>query len=415
MATQTIANLNKLFKDRYWPAREKKYGETFLRSNALLARLKPRDAGDLLVGRKLIVPIHTRRSRAAGARAESGALPAAGLQAIENFEFTVKSLYETIVLSGLFIDLSMTNEAVFWKGVNLKVENHRKDLSDATNRQCYNNGSGILATFTSTANSATQTVDDSTWLEAEMEVVVAVAADGTSGVTRTINAVNHVTRTVTLSSAVDVTAGTHAIFPPGLTSGNVAEEYGNAIQGLEAAISATEAYGGLSAGQRATAEWSQATVEDLDGGLPDEMMMIRMAHACEHRGGGKISMILTSPGVWRLLGKELVKSSFWPNPVTTVKFGYTAIQWQSVNNRGGIDILADPHCPRGRMYFIDESTFYLAQVKPLGWRDYDGQTWRASQTADTYQAELMWRGNVICVNPRANGKFINVASDDSTL
>lgn len=413
MATQSVTNFDKAFKDKYWPAREKKYGETFLRSNALLSRLKPRDV--VIRGRKLIVPIHTGRSRASGARAELATLPAADIQETQTFEFVPKSLYHALELSGQVIDLSKGDEHAFWEAVDFEVRNGRKDFADYMNRQCYNDGTGIIANITSAANSATQTVSDSTWLEPGMTVVVAAAADGTSGVEKTISTVTHSSGTVVFNSAVDTSTGTWAIFPAGLSTGNVALEYGNAIQGLEAAISASAAYGGLSAVQRAAALWSQATVESLGGALPDEMAMLRMMHMCQHRGGGKISLILTSPGVWRLLGQELKKSSFWQNPVAKIEFGFSAIIWQSGDNKGGIPIMSDPHCPSGTMYFIDESTFYLAQAKPLGWRDFDGQVWRANSTVDKYAAELLWRGNVVCINPRGNGKFTNVATDDPTL
>lgn len=401
---QTVTNFDKAFKIKYWDRTEKGFGEAFFRSYVLLSRLEQRE--ETLRGRHIEVPFHRSNTRTGGPRSEGAVLPVAGNQTTEVLKITPIHCYWPLKLSGPVIDQGNYEDAAFWKVVDFEVRNANKDMRNDLNMQLYADGSGILATVRVASGGASTTiaVDDTSWLQPDMPIVVATISTGVivaAGV-GTIVSIDHAARTIVFSTNPDTTT-LMALYRPGGAVGEVALASTNSITGLDAAISASKAYGAITAGQRATAAywWSQGNVFSGADGI-DEGRMLFWEETIKNRGGGDISLIITAGEQWRSIGEALKINGMTALPMEKLKFGFNAIMWQSGRGRS-IPIVSDPHCPRDRMFLLDESTLYLGQTKKLGFMNFDGQTWACPRSVDEYVAQLVWRGNLICTNPKGNG------------
>jgi len=422
---QTVTNFDKAFKIHYWDTRRKAAAETFFRSSVLMSRLRREPVR--IAGRHIEVPVHTARTRSGGPRSEGVALPTATNQTPNVFQFTPISLYWPVQLTGQVMSQAAQDEDAFWKAVDFEVRNADKDMRDDMNRQLYGDGSGAIGYCgaSSVGASTTVTLTDTSWLEAGMSISFLDVAAGTllqcGGATYipTISSVDHAAKTIVISHTVTsvvyaraTTTGT-VVLRPNTTDSATAQAYLNSMWGLDLAIPtvainglglgvANTTYAGINRNAAASAGvFAQANTADGSGGVTEEQMMLWKDQVAL-RGGGKTSLIITSNEQWRGIGAELKKSSFWQNPVQSIQFGFNAIMWMGGDNRGGLPIVWDAHCPRDRMYLLDESTFYLGEMESLGWMSKDGQTWVCDRVTDVYKAMKVWRGNLICTNPKAN-------------
>lgn len=442
MAANTVTSFDKAFKIRYWEKAQKAFGEAFFRSSVLLSRLERRT--EPLHGRHMEIPFHKLSPMQGGARAEAAQLPRGAPEQTDVFQITPAHLYFPLWLSGPAISQARSNADAFWQIVDFVVRNANKNMRNMMNMQLYGRKLGELARITAIANSATQTVNDTSLLAVGQSVTIGLAYSPftcltqavTGYYTYAITAVDHAASTVTFAQAINVdaayaeTAGVptagYCIYPPNSTTAITASEHANnAINGLTGAIHHYNAYAQWVQGNTDTATyrgsatnnwWTQANRVDGSAGITEDLLM-RAAMEAEARGGGKISLILTNPDIWRNLGVTLKNQNpTWLLPQASLEFGWANLGWRSpYDNKGAIPITYDRHCPKNTVYLLDESTLYLGETEALGFMDFDGQTWVNTRLVDEYLAQLVWRGNLICTNPRANTVLYDVPNPTPAL
>jgi hypothetical protein len=419
MASQSVSNFSNWMKEKYWPLAKGGVEEAFYRSEGLLARLKKKDAGDLLVGKQLIVPVHSTHTRTGGARSETGTLPTASPQGVEKYTFTVVHRYWPISITGAAIDLTKGPTAAFANALDFEVRNAVKDMRNDMNMAAFTDGSGILAAVTASNGGATTvTVDDTRYLEVGQYVSVAAQNGGvivTDGATD-ITAIDHSTKIVTLTNTVTATTA-HALYRTGGVAAAQIDTYQNDLWGLQYAVHdgttllTSDVFGPRRTGSLYTtfagidrSSYAYAASKLIDGtaGI-DEDFMMRAFNVMRLRGG-KPSVCITSEHQWRAIGQMLHGPVVWNNFVKNIDFGYKALSFQ------GVDIIWDVHCPPTVMYILDESCFYWGEVRELGFMKYDGQEWVRASTTDAINAQLVWRGQLVCTNPYCQIKVYGLPS-----
>jgi hypothetical protein len=80
--------------------------------------------------------------------------------------------------------------------------------------------------------------------------------------------------------------------------------------------------------------------------------------------------------------------------------GFTQISFM------GIPIVFDEYCPANTMYFLNSKTLQL-WTKPG--RDFKPSEMVKPPNMDAKVGQIFWAGELICVEPRANGKIVNIA------
>lgn len=422
MASQSVSNFSNWMKEKYWPLAKGGVEEAFYRSEGLLARLKKKDAGDLLVGKQLIVPVHSTHTRTGGARSETGTLPTASPQGVAKYTFTVVHRYWPISITGAAIDLTKGPTAAFANALDFEVRNAVKDMRNDMNMAAWGDGQGVLARIPSGASSATQTVDDTRYFEVNQYVSIVEATTGKiiTGGAVYISSISHSAKTITLSGSVDTSSNTCVVCRIGGSAGADCDCFNNDIWGLQYAVHdgstalTSDAFGPTAAGVLSTAfagvsdrsaaayQYAAAKLVDGSAGITEDFMM-RNFNVMRLRGG-KPTVCITSEHQWRAIGELLHGPVVWNNFVKNIDFGYKALSFQ------GVDIIWDVHCPPNVMYILDESCFYWGEVRELGFMKYDGQEWVRASTTDAINAQLVWRGQLVCTNPYCQIKVYGLPS-----
>lgn len=363
----------------------------------LLSRLEKTSTG--IVGAKYVTfPIHTTRNSGVGARRENETLPSAGNQGTEAARLSLKYLYGRIQLSGPVIELVDSDFNTFISALELETDKIKDDLKVDLNRQCYGNGTGLLAVTITTVGSNVTTVIGSGIKNLQIGEVIDVytaanfASEGAVKQTVTITAIT--ATTITVSSAVTWAVGDCIV-----RTGNINRE----ITGIGAIVSDTGILYNIN--PSSVPVW-KSTV-NANGGTPralGESMMITMADNIVEQGS-EADVVFTSLGVRRAYFNLLEQQREFSN-TSSFTGGFGGLKFMT--DDGEIPIVSDKDCPTGTMYFL--STKHLKVYQPADWRwlDRQGSKWVQVPNTDAFSATLYRYMELGTDRRNAHGKIVDI-------
>lgn len=392
---QNLTNFDDVLKEDYLgPIREQVY-----MSHVLLNRLEKNEED--VEGREAVVPLHTGGNSGVGARADGGALPAAGQQAYEVAKYKCAYNYGRIQVTGPVIQASRSNKGAFVKAVDSEIQGMTKDLQDDLNRQLHNDGSGVLALVnTDPGTGTTLTVDtpNAMYFKKGMKIDIVDPSSTTAGDARA-NAANLTvsakasTTTLTMSAAMhgDIADNDYVV-----QKGSYALE----MMGLGGIVSNANPRAGLYVGgiNRSTAgnEYWKSNIFTNNGTLRKFTLdLMQEAWDAAEEEGGTVSLMLTPRAVRR---KYLALVRADGRFVNTMKMdgGFDALEYN------GKPFVVDRHCMPNRIHFIDESTMALYRMSDLDWMDKDGTILARVSGYDAYEAVLFFYATLGCSAPNKN-------------
>lgn len=409
---QTLTTAQDILREIYDDMREAVYHQQIL-----FYRLRKRTAK--MKGKQLVFPIHVERNWGTGPRPETGTgaqypvyLPTPGSQGWDQGLLRVAHYYGGFTVTGVALDAA-AGEGGLVNLLNTEMTGLKRDMTSDPARDVYGDGTGKIAAITEdgVGGGLTATVDSIAHLIKRRPVVVAVRSTGLDAVENTISSWDSDTKIVTFASALEASAdSTYGLFPLGIhteAGGNTSSAANQALVGLETIVAEGGAYAGIDRTAGTYNGFFDGVVLNTggDGLQPDTMM--EMWHLIQHTNDGKTSLILTSPRHWRELGGLMYPMRGWEGNIVMLDGGYRSLNWN------GIPVVPDPHCPDGRMYWLDERNLFIDEQVPFHMNETGGGYLRYIGTGataeDKYEARAEWRLQLTCPLPNTQGVIIGLA------
>lgn len=401
-------SMDAVLKDYYLgPVRE-------LLNNASVVLSRAEGVTRKFSGRRLVIPVHLSRNTGLGARAERGDLPTAGAQGYEDAFFKPSYQYGRIDISGPAIKASREDRGSFIRAVDSEMRGLSKDLRQSVSRQIFRNGDGELTACGTTSASTTVNVTSTKYLEVGM--VVDIIDQSTDAAITNGDSVSVVTvpssTTFTVGTAVTTTADEIVVLE---------DTYGKDVWGLEAMVSqsnppnasAMTNYGELD--RSSVTKWQCADpTTAASSGVVALTEMQSTLDTVDIESGADTGLIVTSHAVKAKYGALLTSLKRFPaGGEITLDGGYKALEFN------GIPLVADKDLQTissgatcERMYFLDMSTFFMADMGDWDWMDQDGAILARSGTGsgakDAYEAVLYRYFQFICDQPNSNTYYADV-------
>ena len=344
------------------------------------------DASDEeLIGRRAIVPVHSRRSGGIGARAEYGTLPIASAQGYANAIYQLKYLYGRAQISGPGVELSADPRGAFLQAFKAELDFLRNDLTIDLARQVYGDGTGQVVAFATGGPWTVATLVSSEplrkgfcYINQVLDVgIVTNGASLTAG--NVVLDVNVATPSVTLTSNVTTVAGTHFGFVAGNVSGTgVINEIDNGI-GKLVSSTAGLTVGTINSGGAGNGFWDN--LRDTTGGavsLDNIQKNINQVKV----NGGQIGVMLSTLGLQRQTFNLLQSQVRYVTEPTKLKGGYEAL------SVGGYDMVGDRLAPFGQIKMLDKRFIKVFSNRDWHFLDQDGLSTRWVTDQDAWQAAL---------------------------
>jgi len=374
---QTIAALDPVLKDIYGPS-------VIDQLNNEIAVFQLLDVtSENLVGRDIILGLHTSRSGGVGARDEGDNLPTASAQAYQKAIFNLKYLYGRGQVTGPAIVRTRDQIGSMVSALRDEMTRIRDDLLLDTARQTYGDSS---ATVTTTAvNTGVNTLvlqsDEAIrkgFLYINQAVDIGVANNPVSVANAvTITDVNLAGPSITISGAAVTTAAGNIVSIAG--SRRTSDGSSKEMDGLQALVSATTTVGGINPASAGNSYWK--ALVDSSGTLSLDNLrkntnQLRVA-------GGNVGLMLTSFGVQRQV-YNLFQSQirFTGEDVTKLRGGFQSLSFD------GYPLVADRLAPFGKMFMLDKRFLKLYAAMDWQFLDQDGHTLKWVIGKDAYEFAL---------------------------
>jgi len=349
----TMATLQDILKNFYiGPVRQ-----NLNMATVLLAQLKK--SSTEVVGEQVILPLHFGRNWGVGSRgtAGTGVLPTARNQQYDKAYFTTKDVYGRINISGKTIRATKSDRGAFLRSVTSETKGMVDDLSSDVNRQLHGDGTGVLATVTTGATSATQTVSSTQYLEEGMHVDFQGGGDNLD---KTILSIDSPTQITLTGSITTTTNDTMRIAGTGAT---------DELNGLALITASSGSLQNID--PSSISIWKGNVFGDDTAPVPlSEDDMQQAQDAAEIRGG-KVDLIETSyDGRRRYIALLAAQKRYTTPQVGKLKGGYSYIDFND------IPLVIDRHCQASststRFYFLSLKDLGIYRMADFDWMKEDG-------------------------------------------
>ena len=378
MATQqTIAALDPVLKDLYGPT-------VIDQLNTEIAVFQLLDVtSENLVGRDIILGLHTSRSGGVGARDEGDNLPTASAQSYQKAIFNLKYLYGRGQVTGPAIVRTRDQIGSMVSALRDEMTRIRDDLLLDTARQTYGDGSATVATtaVNTGVNVLVLQSDEPIrkgYLYINQVVDIGTAANPVSVANAvTITDVNLSGPSITISGSAVTTAAGNIVSIAG--SRRTADGSSKELDGLQELISATTTVGNINPATAGFSFWK--SMIDSSGTLSLDNLrkntnQVRIA-------GGQVGLMLTSFGVQRQV-YNLFQSQirFTGEDVTKLRGGFQSLSFD------GYPLVADRLAPFGKLFMLDKRFIKLYAAMDWQFLDQDGHTLKWVIGKDAYEFAL---------------------------
>lgn len=348
---------------------------------------------DSVGGKYVDFPIKVSRNSGIGYRNELEALPTAGQQGYAAVHVPLRYGYGRARVSGQVMDLAETNYQAFASGLDNEMDGLKDDLAKDTNRVAYNDASGLMASLTDTATSATHTVDNAQYLEINMIVDVLTRSNGAT-----------VSLALTITDIVGLTVTFSASFTSALTAGVYRQgNYGREPAGFGLIVDDTATLHGLNpATQR---KWAATIL--ANGGLNralSEALMIQTCDGIRTKSGKRPSVIFNNLGVRRAYFNLLTQQRRY----TDTKEFAGGFQGLPFNYGTEIPVVEDVDARPNRMTFLTEDVLKIYRAKPWAWMDKDNSILKWVQGFDAWEGIMKQYWEVGTSQRNAHGELRDV-------
>lgn len=328
-----------------------------------------------------------------GAGTETGDLPTAKASNYQTMVTTLKNLYGTIEISDKALRASANNEGAFVNILNEEMNALVKSASYNFGRMLFGDGSGYLATVTSSVNDGAVKVSDIQ----NFMIGMYVEFDTEPG---TKYRVAYVDRA---NSMLDLYVGDTMTF---ITSSNVASgskiylndgSLGNELTGLGAIFKTSGELYGL---ERFPAGLNSCIKTSV--GSISESVIQKALDEVEATSGNAANFIICSWGVRRAI-MQYYQNINIALPTMEIPGGFTALSFH------GIPIVVDRFCPKGTMYLLNTNSFKLHQLCDWQWLEAeDGKILKQVAGKPVYTATLVKYAELLCEQPQGQAMLTGI-------
>ncbi len=376
----------------------------------LLHNRMQKGRGTKISDRGVEIPTHLTPNPAHKFMGDGDDFPAGGSNAVKRAQVFFKNYAFATRLTGAAIDSINSLDTAYIKDwLQFNLDETMSTGYKFGNIYAWGTGNGALATISSGANSATQTVNNNDANRYLRDGLVVDSVTTSSGLVTASGA------TISNAKASSTTFTTAAAMTTTVTSDVIVASggYNLAVTGIKAMIDDTTngpvTFQGLS---RNT--YTQYRANRIAAGTSSTGVGLDMTHLRRILGAGiHISVgelnrdaleLWSHPSQWSAytaLGWQLKR---FTGEAKSVDLGYTTAEVE------GINWVQDVDAPKDQVYAIDWSTMGKYVAKDFGWDDKTGSILRqvpssTSGIAYTDQYEAYWTGryNYGCTRPNKNG------------
>ncbi|HUX16168.1 MAG TPA: phage major capsid protein [Phycisphaerae bacterium] len=407
MAQLTSTEMDNLLKEVYLPRMRNWMKAKFPFQQVLKRMRRP------LVGKEFRVPAQRGHTQGIGAGSETATLPTAGYALYSRPAWTPKIHYGRVQVTGFAMALGEDKKSSYLKAWTSEVRSLTEQFAIDLNREALGDGRGILAYMTAAANTLTPAVSGyqgtarGHMARERMLVDLIDATDDTTVLVSGITITGYTEDTLTLDTATG--AGT-AVGDYFVRSGTL----GYAFSGLHAIIDDGNTplanYGGIDRTASAGLLF-QGQVTDAHSFCD----LVRFDEAYDKPGeqaDAQVKMILTRPRIKREITRLLVYPQMRytnPNASSLQIKGWNGVQY------GDATMMSDDCVWKDTALFFDPAEFEFAEVEPMGWMDKDGSVVNRVANKWSYEATMVYAGELLCPSPNRGGKLRNAGTPHATV
>lgn len=403
MATQqTVAALDPVLKDIFGPT------VTDQLNNEILVFQLLDVTDENLVGRDIILGLHTARSGGVGARDEGDDLPVASAQGYKKAIFDLKYLYGRGQVTGPAIVRTRDQVGSMVNALRDEMTRIRDDLLLDVARQTYSDGKGTVATVAAATGTTTLTLQSDEpirkgFLYENLPVDIGVAGDPTSiASNRTVLDVDLTSKQITISGANVTTTGGEIV---SVSGSRRADGSSKEMDGLLSIVNPTAGVtiGGIDPTAAGYRFWDN--MRDSSGtlsldGVRKWMNQVRVA-------SGRVGLAVMSFGVQRQLANLFTSNTrYMGQDVTKLRGGFESLTFD------GVPFVADRLAPFGKVLLLDKRFIKLYAAMDWQFLDQDGHTLKWVTGKDAYEFALARYAN-FGTNKR-NVHFVATGISDTT-
>ena len=282
------------------------------------------------------------------------------------------------------------------------------EFKKSLNRQLFWDGKWTLTLINGAwTSTATHTVDSTRFLRVwqALEVGTTAQIEAWTADDATVSTINSKT-SVTFTAAI-TTADNDIIITKGVynTTDSQYEELDwltNLV--TNNTVSSGSSFQGIT---RATNDWTNSYVDATSATLTEAQIIDLVADVAEF---GDPDLIMTTIDLQNKYASLLASQKRYMNTVD-LKWGFKGLE-VSVGAQP-IPMVSDYDCPAGTLFVLDTSTFSLAELNALQYlADGSGAIMTNVYSSSgaripAFQTTMKFYGNLVCTNPRSNGKLTN--------
>ena len=385
MTILSIALVQEALKDFYLEGLRYQLND---KTSIFLAQLE-RDTKSV-EGKQIVMALRYGRVGGVGNRADDGTLPTPNARKTKQAKWETKNIFCRFQITDKTIKASRSNLGAFANLLETEISDCETDVKQDLSRQCIGDGTGVLATITSTKSTLTAPLDTAMYLAEGMLVDI---WDTDPGVW--LNEGVEIT-------AVDDTEGANTATFSAIgtcASGDLLYVAGNKnleLTGLKAVFEAATIYGIT----RSAFPVTYARRTNIAGEI-SEVKIQKAIDDSERRAGGKINYLMCSFGVKRAYQNLLTAQKQIVNQLN-LKGGWTALSYN------GMPMAADKYVPAGKLYCLDLNDWKFYHMGDWEWLDADGAMLSRVANKPAWEATLARYADIGCQKPRGQVELYGI-------
>lgn len=402
MAAYDRAALGAALKDVY----EDKIGDLVLSKSYFLDSLERADTkefpgGELL---KWLVDVQPNTSYAIN-NMDGGALPDPGRRVQVRAAADVADHDGSCGMTQDAIDRARSGEAAFFSVIEKSKRDLIRDLRKKINPQLFKQ---LIWVVTADSTGTTVTLDNVQYIQIGDVLTFGNRTTEAGATTRAVTDKNITANTITVDSAVTVTAANSGAWFAG--AGPVATKF---IESLDLAASTGRTLHGINS---STYKGWDGNSFDLASAAADEDDIITLVNQVWERELGEVDNLISTIGIQKRVAAGLVSQKrFNDAQAVNLRAGYKGLMIGAANTE--IPLVAERDVPKGRLYAYDSKALRLYKgpqefvTPPDASGIFRYVRNAAGQALSTFAATYRLKLNVLYDNPAAIGRLINCQDD----
>lgn len=401
----TLSDIEPVLEELYFS--DKRIPDAIMRDNPTLAIIPKSEEGGGLYRHIPIKHVRPQGRSAVFATAQTNTVGSKR----KGFDVTWVNNYATAEIDGNVIDDSGGNKVMLVDHVETEMDGAIENMKDDIAFGLFRNGGGARGQIATGGISATVVTLSNPEDAAHFEVGMVIVADTTDGTSGTVH-----TGSVTLV-AVDRDGGTLTAdqnWTTGISAAAAADylfcsgDFGVKVSGFDAwnplTVSATAFFG-----VDRTADKVRLGGVRYDGsGQPiDEALIEGSARIWRNKKGKKIDLGVLNPTDFAALTLTRESNKRFEEVQGSGEASHLGFKAFMLDTpQGDVPIISDPNCPVGVARMLNKASWLYETVgKMVRVIDDDGTKLLRKASSDSFELRLKSRGNLLCLEPGANGRI----------